>query len=210
MPPTADDPARGATLAAAGLPPDLPFKRILVVGTGAISVALLPVLVSTLVREYRAEVTVALTAAATRLVSSESLSAFSRRPVYGPGWPADASAGPAHTRLAQWAELVVVWPATLDFCARLAHGVTGDLPAAAVAATAAPVVIAPSLGGRAVHGGPWRRVRELLRADGVTLAGPVEGRAVNADTTSDGACVSVPALLHAVAELTPPSQRRPA
>ncbi|MFY1631744.1 flavoprotein [Solwaraspora sp. WMMB335] len=195
--------------AATELPADLPVRRILVIGTGAIGVAFLPALVSTLVWQYQAQVRVVLTRAATDLVSAQSLAAISRHPVEGPDWLADPSPGPAHVRLADWAELVLAWPATLSFCARCAYGMTSDLASATLVAADAPVLVAPSLA-RSVAGGPtYRRIRALLTEAGVTVVGPTTGRAVADDVAGPGACVSVAELLRATATVTATAMGRP-
>ncbi|WFE28375.1 flavoprotein [Solwaraspora sp. WMMD791] len=181
------------------LPPTLPVRRILVIGSGAIGVAFLPALVSTLVWQYQAQVRVVLTSSATDLVSARSLAAISRHPVSGPGWPAEAAAGPAHVRLAEWAELVLAWPATLSFCARCAYGMTTDLASATLVAADAPVLVAPSLARSVATGATFGRIRTMLTEAGVTVVGPVQGRGVADTAVGPGACVSIAQLLRTAA-----------
>lgn len=140
-----------------------------------------------------------LTRAATGLVSAQSLAAISRHPVSGPDWPADAAPGPAHVRLAEWAELVLVWPATLSFCARCAYGMTTDLASATVVAADSPVLVAPSLARSVATGATFGRVRAMLTESGVSVVGPVSGRGVADPASGPGACVSIAQLLYAAA-----------
>lgn len=197
------------------LPAALPVSRLLLVGTGAAPVAHLPTLVEVLRFSYGVDVRVALTAAAARLVSAEALRAFSGRPVLGPGWPAGGDAagggstsagapGAAHVRAAAWPDVVVVWPATLDFLARCATGLGSDLPAAIVLSTAAPVVFAPSLPGAAAGGGPYLRAVRTLRDDGHLVLPTCLGTSLSSQPTADGAVAPPHELLHALAHLPRP------
>jgi phosphopantothenoylcysteine decarboxylase / phosphopantothenate---cysteine ligase len=53
-----------------------------------------------------------------------------------------------HIRLARAADVVVVAPATADFCARAAHGMADELLSAALLATPAPVLLVPAMNDR--------------------------------------------------------------
>ncbi len=80
-----------------------------------------------------------------------------------------------HTALGQWADVVVVAPATAATIARLAEGLSEDPLSATVLATRAPLVVAP-----AMHTEMWehpatRRNIATLEADGCRLVGPVSG-----------------------------------
>src|SRR5690606_19738030 len=102
------------------------------------------------------------TAAAQRLVAPAAMSAVSGRPVIPDQWSADPDAGPLHVSWAGWPDIIVVWPATLDFLARCAIGLGNDVPSAIVLSAEAPVVFAPSLSSAAVRGGPYRRAARAL------------------------------------------------
>jgi SAM-dependent methyltransferase len=60
-------------------------------------------------------------------------------------WQRDARAPVPHVNLAEWAELVLVCPASATTVSRIATGDCSDLVAAIVAATRAPVVVVPSM-----------------------------------------------------------------
>jgi phosphopantothenoylcysteine decarboxylase/phosphopantothenate--cysteine ligase len=80
-----------------------------------------------------------------------------------------------HVALADWAELVVVAPATADLLARMAHGLADDLASTLLLATRAPLLVAP-----AMNVNMWRHPAteanvELLRARGVRFVGPEAG-----------------------------------
>jgi 2-polyprenyl-3-methyl-5-hydroxy-6-metoxy-1,4-benzoquinol methylase/3-polyprenyl-4-hydroxybenzoate decarboxylase len=130
---------RGAPAALAG------HRRRVVLGiSGAIAAADAPMLVRGL-QAAGCEVRIALTRAAARFVSAHALEALVHHPVGRTMWHRDPEAPALHIQLAEWAELVLVCPASATTIARLATGDCSELVAATVAATRAPVVVAPSM-----------------------------------------------------------------
>ena len=126
------------------------------------------------------EVTVVPTRAALRFVGAPTWAALSGRPVADDVWT-DVHEVP-HVRLGQQAELVVVAPATADLLARAAHGLADDLLSNVQLTARCPVVMAP-----AMHTEMWehpatRANVALLRARGVLVLEPAEGRLTGADS----------------------------
>ncbi|MFV0374548.1 flavoprotein [Microbacterium sp.] len=70
----------------------------------------------------------------------------------------------SHVELAEWADLILVYPATLDYVSRLAHGITDSPSLLAALSTDAQVCIAPALPprtwGRAVVMETFRLLRQ--------------------------------------------------
>jgi 2-polyprenyl-3-methyl-5-hydroxy-6-metoxy-1,4-benzoquinol methylase len=91
------------------------------------------------------DVRVALTRNATRLVSRAALDALTHHAVWTGLWQRDAGTPVPHVNLAEWAELVVVCPASATTLSRIATGDCSDLVAAIAAATRAPVIVVPSM-----------------------------------------------------------------
>ncbi|HMG26585.1 MAG TPA: bifunctional phosphopantothenoylcysteine decarboxylase/phosphopantothenate--cysteine ligase CoaBC [Acidimicrobiia bacterium] len=86
-----------------------------------------------------------------------------------------------HTRLGRGADLIVVAPATAKLLGKYTHGISDDLLTATLLATNAPVLLAP-----AMHTEMWEHaaVQEnlaQLRARGVHVVGPEEGRLAGGD-----------------------------
>lgn len=129
--------------------------------------------------EAGAEVRVVLTPDATAFIGAQTFSALTGVPavtsLFG-----QSSVSP-HTELGQWAELVIVAPATARTLAKLAYGLSGDAVSATVLATEAPVVVAP-----AMHTEMWNQpaVQEsvqTLRQHGRILTGPEPGELAGGD-----------------------------
>ena len=87
-----------------------------------------------------------------------------------------------HIELAQWAEVVLVAPATASFLARSASGLADDLLGNVLLATTAPIAVAP-----AMHSEMWLNAAteanvSTLRARGITVIDPDTGRLTGEDT----------------------------
>jgi phosphopantothenoylcysteine decarboxylase / phosphopantothenate---cysteine ligase len=125
-----------------------------------------------------AEVTVAMTEAATRFVTPLTFQALSGRPVYTSQWEHIESSDPQHISLARAADLMFIAPCSMDMLAKLATGRCDDvvsLIAAAMDLTKQPVLLAPSM--NAVMWGQASTQRNLrqLEADGFTVLPPDSG-----------------------------------
>jgi phosphopantothenoylcysteine decarboxylase/phosphopantothenate--cysteine ligase len=120
------------------------------------------------------------TEAALRFVGEPTWAALSGQPVATHVW-ADAHEVP-HVKLGRDADLVVVAPATADLLARAAHGLADDLLTNVLLTARCPVVMAP-----AMHTEMWEHPATVanvatLRARGVIVLDPTEGRLTGADT----------------------------
>jgi phosphopantothenoylcysteine synthetase/decarboxylase len=121
-------------------------RRLLVIGTGSVTAAHLPFWASWLKIGHPAtEVRYVLTGAAGRFVTRESLAAIGGCEVQADRWPDEPEPRARHVDLAQWPDTVVVFPATLNYLARLALGL-GDSPSLlALQCTRAAIALAPAL-----------------------------------------------------------------
>ena len=96
-------------------------------------------------QEQGAQVQVVMTPSATRFITPDTLRTLSGRPVVS-----DLFAEPLHWRvehvsLADWAELVLIAPATANSMAQLAHGLCSDVLGCVALSTRAPIAIAPAM-----------------------------------------------------------------
>jgi phosphopantothenoylcysteine decarboxylase/phosphopantothenate--cysteine ligase len=149
-------------------------RRVLVAVSGGIAAYKIPELVRCLLRAGH-EVRCALTPAAARFVSPlvlQTLSGFAvRSELFDPSEEGEID----HIALADWAELVVLAPATAHTLGRLAQGLADDLVSTLLLATRAPVLAAP-----AMNVNMWRHPATqanvgLLRDRGVSFVGPASG-----------------------------------
>ncbi len=149
-------------------------RRILLAVTGGIAAYKAPELVRAL-RRAGHEVRCAITRAAAAFVSPLALQIVSGHPVRSALFDAEEEGRIDHIALADWAELVVVAPATAHALARLAHGLADDLVTTLALATRAPLLLAP-----AMNVNMWRHpatadnVARLVER-GAQLVGPDSG-----------------------------------
>ncbi len=125
------------------------------------------------------EVKVVMTRDATRFVTALTFSALSGHPVGVSLW--DGPDPIPHTRLGQWAELIVVAPATARLLGAYAAGISDDLVTATLLATRAAVVVCP-----AMHSEMWEHPAvqanvAVLRRRGVAVVQPGVGRLAGGD-----------------------------
>ncbi len=118
--------------------------RVVVCGTGAIGTAQLPALVLAL-QQRGHTVRVALTAEARRFVSAAALEALTHARIPADPWDGEVDAPVPHLALAEWAEVVVIAPASATTISRLATGDCSDLVAALALSARGPVLVAPSM-----------------------------------------------------------------
>jgi 3-polyprenyl-4-hydroxybenzoate decarboxylase len=151
--------------------------RVVLGVTGAVQSIHTPWLVSLLLNEGH-DVRVAMTENALRFCREEGLEALTHHAVVTSLWAKDAGGPAPHIRLAEWADLVVVAPASATTIARLAGGSCDDIVSAVAIATRAPVVIAPSMNVAMADAPSVRRNVSALREDGFIVVHPTVGHEV--------------------------------
>jgi 3-polyprenyl-4-hydroxybenzoate decarboxylase/SAM-dependent methyltransferase len=150
------------------------LRRVVLGVSGAVAAVDAPELVRGL-QSSGCEVRVALTRNAARLVSRAALEAITHHQVCTGLWQRDARAPVPHVNLAEWAELVIVYPASATTLSRIATGDCSDLVAAIVAATRAPVVVVPSMNDAMYRSPAVQANLATLRAHGRHVVHPALG-----------------------------------
>lgn len=93
-----------------------------------------------------ADIRVVMTRSARQFVQPLTFASLTGHRVFGDLWEAPAEAAVIeHIAQAQWADIVLIAPATANTISRLAHGFADDFLSAACLATASPVVLAPAM-----------------------------------------------------------------
>jgi len=149
-------------------------RRILLAVSGGIAAYKAPELLRAL-RRAGHEVRCALTPDAERFVSPLVLQSLSGRSVRRDLFDAGEEGEIDHIGLADWAELVVVAPATANRMAKLAHGLADDLVSTVLLATRAPVLMAPAMNVNMWSHPATQTNLAILRSRGVRFVGPEAG-----------------------------------
>jgi phosphopantothenoylcysteine decarboxylase/phosphopantothenate--cysteine ligase len=177
----------------------LAAKTVVVGITGGVAAHYLPELIGQLRFRHLAVVHAVLTQAAARFVSPLTVAAATGTPVWTDIFE-DAKRDPlAHIHLARLADLALVAPATFDFIGKLAAGRADDSVSLLLAATTAPVLLAP-----AMHDTMWanailRRNLETLKGVGYRIVPPETGLQATGDV-GEGRMANIGAILAALSE----------
>ncbi|MCM3616314.1 bifunctional phosphopantothenoylcysteine decarboxylase/phosphopantothenate--cysteine ligase CoaBC [Sutcliffiella horikoshii] len=119
-------------------------KKILLCVTGGIAVYKAVALTSKLVQQG-AEVKVIMSQSACKFVTPLSFQALSRNEVFTDTFEEKNPAVISHIDLADWADVVLVAPATANVIGKLANGLADDMITTTLLASTAPVWIAPAM-----------------------------------------------------------------
>ncbi len=173
------------------------FRRVLVVGTGALSVSFLPFWINWLGNTFpEMEKRVVLTRSARRFVSADAISALCARDVVTDDWNEAAPGATPHVDLARWPDLVLVHPATLHFLGRYALGLADTPLLCALQSTSALVGVAPSLPPGAQSKPVVRGHLEALRSrPGVVVAPTVPAVSASTGEREDGGAMPLSELM---------------
>src|SRR5438445_125515 len=155
--------------------PEVPRNIVLGV-TGSIAAHKAADLASLLTKSG-ATVNVVLTSDALHFITALPFKTLSRNPVVTGLYDEEEGWKPAHIKLADEANLLLVAPATANNIAKLAHGIADDaLTCIALALNAeAKLLIAPAMNGKMwLHPATQQNVA-ALKARGVEFIGPEEG-----------------------------------
>lgn len=148
-------------------------RRVLLGVTGGIA-AYKAVHVARELTQRGAHVEVVLSRSAAAFVGAVTFEGVTGRAVHtelvAPGRALD------HIRLARWAEVVCIAPATADFIARAAHGRADDLMTAVLLATRASVLVCPAMNDAMwAHPQTRRNAVHLEEVLGYRVVGPATG-----------------------------------
>ncbi|WP_020059203.1 bifunctional phosphopantothenoylcysteine decarboxylase/phosphopantothenate--cysteine ligase CoaBC [Bacillus sp. 123MFChir2] len=149
-------------------------KKILLCVTGGIAVFKAAALTSKLT-QAGALVKVIMSESAMKFVTPLTFQALSRHDVYTDTFDEKDSAVIAHIDLADWADLVLVAPATANIIGKFANGLADDMISTTLLATIAPVWIAPAMNVHMYENPVVQKNMQTLKQLGYTFIEPGEG-----------------------------------
>lgn len=149
-------------------------RKILLGVTGGIAAYKAPELVRQL-GALGADVRVVLTRGAGEFVAEKTLEVLSRHPVYTDLFDRDGEFPVLHVGLAEWAEAILVAPATAHFLGRVAGGLADDLLTAVMMSATAPAFLAPAMEENMLASGAVAANLQTLAARGYQLIEPETG-----------------------------------
>ena len=123
---------------------ELKGRAIVLAVTGGIAAYKSAELARLLIKEG-AEVRAAMTSAATRFITPLTLETLTQAPVAFDMWAEHHPGEVGHISLADWAQAVVIAPATANIIGKMAAGIADDYVSTFLLAVRCPVLICPSM-----------------------------------------------------------------
>ena len=119
-------------------------KHILLGVTGSIAAYKAAVLCR-LLRTAGAEVQVVMTALAKEFITPLTMATLSKRPILVEFFDPENGAWNSHVSLGEWADLMLVAPATANTLSKMAHGTADNLLLTTYLSARCPVAVAPAM-----------------------------------------------------------------
>lgn len=172
-------------------------KHILVGISGGIAAYKIPELIR-LLRKAGAEVRVATTKNALEFVTELTLQTLSGYKVYSDVFAAINTHSTEHISLPDWADLMIIAPATANVLGKMANGIADDALTTTFCAMRKPVVIAPAMNDKMYQcPATQEAMRHLSGWDNITMLDCAEGE-LACGTSGRGRMQESAALLEAV------------
>lgn len=149
-------------------------KKVLLCVTGGIAVYKAVALTSKLIQQG-AEVKVIMSQSACKFVTPLSFQALSRNEVFTDTFEEKNPAVISHIDLADWADVVLVAPATANVIGKLANGLADDMITTTLLASTAPVWVAPAMNVHMYDHPAVKQNMERLVSFGYRFIEPGEG-----------------------------------
>lgn len=149
-------------------------KKIIVGVTGGIAAYKTADLVSKLV-QAQASVIVVMTEGAKKFIGPTTFEALTGQPVYSSLFDPVKHFRGEHIGLAEWADLMVVAPATAHYMAQVAHGMADNLLTTLALTTTCPILLAPAMNTDMWNKAAVQRNVAQLVEDGKQIIAPGSG-----------------------------------
>ena len=172
-------------------------KHILVGISGGIAAYKIPELIR-LLKKAGADVQVTTTKHALEFVTSLTLQTVSGHKVYSDVFAAINEHSTEHISLPDWADLMLIAPATANVLCKMAHGIADDALTTTFAAMRKPVVIAPAMNTNMYESPATQHAMQILSQwDNITMLDAASGE-LACGTTGKGRMQEIDVLMAAV------------
>jgi len=147
---------------------ELQGKKILIGVTGGIAAYKVVEVVSRL-KKLGAEVKVVMTKNATEFVAPRTFQEISKNPVSVEMFSDSVNDNVKHIELANFADVILIAPATANFLAKAAHGIADDLLTTTILATTAPIIVAPAMNTKMLENPATQENIKILQSRGFKI-----------------------------------------
>ena len=147
-------------------------RKLLLCVCGGYQAHTVPGFIVQLLRHFADDVQVVLSRAAATLVARDAVEVASRNPVFVEMTDRAAGVYVPHIELTRGADLVLVYPATVNLIGKLANGIADELIPALLIASEIPTVIVPVANENMIMHPATQRNLAILRSDGYLVVDP--------------------------------------
>ena len=154
--------------------PESAFKKIVIAITGGIA-AYKTLSLIRLFKKAGHEVKVVITKNGLQFVTPLTLETLSQNQVYSDCFERKENFSIEHISHADWADVVVVAPATANIIGKFANGIADDALSTLLLAVKKPIFIAPAMNVNMYHNDAVQRNMEQLKKQGCYFIEPKEG-----------------------------------
>ena len=113
---------------------------------------------------------------ATQFITPLTLQTLTRERVLTDQFEYDPRLGPVHISLSEFAQLLLIMPATANVIAKMAQGIADDLLTTVALSSTCPIVVVPAMNTRMWEHEATQNNVAILKRRGISFVGPVEGR----------------------------------
>ncbi len=161
-------------------------EALLVGITGAFAAVMMPHYVLFMRRSFAKNIVVMMSESAIKFVSPYVMRLCTGNWVFTDSFQIRSGISVPHIELSQWADLMVIMPATANILGKVAHGIGDDLISTTTLAATSPVVFAPSMNGTMWSNQCVQENVALLKQRGCHVIEPVEGPEITDLGTTQG------------------------
>jgi phosphopantothenoylcysteine synthetase/decarboxylase len=147
-------------------------RKLLLCVCGGYQAHTVPGFIVQLLRHFADDVQVVLSRAAATLAARDAVEVASRNPVFVEMTDRAAGVYVPHIELTRGADLVLVYPATVNLIGKLANGIADELIPALLIASEKPTVIVPVANESMIMHPATQRNLAILRSDGYLVVDP--------------------------------------
>ena len=126
--------------------------------------------------QLNCKVDVIMTESATRFLTPLTFNSITHRPVSIDLFESNSELSMDHVVLAKRSEIIIVYPATANIIAKIAHGFSDDLLTATILATDVPIILAPAMDANMYENPATQDNINILKNRGIKIVGPDMGR----------------------------------
>ena len=150
-------------------------KKIVLGVTGGIA-AYKSAEIASRLKKLGADVRVVMTKHATEFISPRTFQEITKNPVAVEMFADVVNFEENHIALANFADVILIAPATANFLAKMSHGIADDLLTTTVLATPAQVIVAPAMNTVMLENSATQANLKILASRGVKIIEPATGK----------------------------------